>query len=258
MRRTKALLGWLLPALAAVAAVWPITSLAQPDVVEPEAIALLRRATDYLAALKQFRLDADATIEFVLADGQKLQFGQRVSVTIQRPNKMRVERVGDLVSQAFYYDGKSLSVNLPDKGFYATVAAPATIEATLDYARDKLDVIAPGSDLVYVNAFERLTAGLTSGFVVNTASVGGVPCDHLAFRNAEVDWQIWIQQGKKPWVRKFIVTSKRMPEAPEFVVVLSKWDAAPQLTDATFGFVPPKKSKRIEFLPVSAAGAGGN
>src|SRR5262245_62378661 len=113
MRRTTAFLGWLLIALAVVAALWPITSPAQPSDVDPDAIALLRRSTDYLAGLKQFRVETDTTIETVLNDGQKLQFGHRVSVTIQRPDKMRTERVGDLINQVFYYDGRSLSVNLP-------------------------------------------------------------------------------------------------------------------------------------------------
>ena len=255
MRRTTAFLNWLLPAFAALAAVWPITSTAQSDVVQPEAIELLRRATDYVAGLKQFRVDTDATLEFVLADGQKLQFGQRVSATVQRPNKMRADRVGDLVSQVIYYDGKSLSMNLPGDGYYATAEAPPTLEGMLDFARDKLGLVAPAGDLVYKNAFERLTDGLTSAFVVGTAAVGGVPCDHLAFRNAEVDWQIWIQQGKTPLVRKFIVTSKRMPQSPQFVVVMSKWDTAPKLTDATFSFVPPKKAQKIDLMSAAAAGA---
>ena len=48
---------------------------------------------------------------------------------------------------------------------------------------------------------------------------------------------------------KFIVTSKRMPQSPQFVVVMRKWDAAPKLTDAMFNFVPPKGSHQVEFIP---------
>ena len=253
MKSKTPLLSWLLPVFAAVAATLPIASLAQPSEVDRDAVALLRQSTDYVAGLKQFRVDTDATIESVLPTGQKLQFGQRIAVTVQRPNRMRVERVGELINQTFYYDGKTLSVNLPDEKYYATVQAPPTMDATLDFARDKLDVIAPGSDLIYSNAFERLTQGLTSALVVGKSVVGGVRCDHLAFRNAEVDWQIWIEEGSKPLPRKFIVTSKRMPESPQFVVVISKWDTAPKITDATFRFVPSKGSRQIEFLPTAAA-----
>ena len=123
----------------------------------------------------------------------------------------------------------------------------------LDVARDKLSVIAPGADLIYANAFERLTEGLTSAFIVGEAVIDGVRCDHIAFRNAEVDWQIWIQQGDKPVPRKFVITSKRMPGSPQFVSVMSNWQTASAIPDATFSFVPPKGAQKIDFLPVAPA-----
>ena len=249
----KRLSGWLWPALAAVAVVWPIAGHAQAGDVDPDALALLRRSTDYLAATKQFSLVTDTTIEAVLPDGQKLQFGHRVAVTVQRPNRMRAERVGELITQTFYYDGKTLSLNLPEQKYYATADVPPTLEGMLDVARDKLNVIAPGADLVYANAFERLTEGLTSAFIVGEAVIDGVRCDHIAFRNAEVDWQIWIQQGDKPVPRKFVITSKRMPGSPQFVSVMSNWQTAPVITDAIFSFVPPKGAQKIDFLPAAPA-----
>ena len=99
-----------------------------------------------------------------------------------------------------------------------------------------------------------MTEGLTSASVVGPASVVGVACDHLAFQNEEVDWQIWIEQGKVPLVRKYVITSKKMPQSPQFMVVISKWDTAPKLSDATFSFVPSKNSMKIDFLPAAAAG----
>ena len=253
MKRTTPYYRWLLSFLAAIAAASPIPTFAQADEIDSDALQLLRRSTDYLAGAKQFRVDADATIEVVLPNGQKLQYGQHVAVTVARPNRMRVERMGEVINQTFHYDGKTLAVDLPDQRYYATSPAPPTIDAMLDFARDKLAIIAPGSDMVYKDAFERFTQGLTSAFVVGKSVVGGVPCDHLAFRNAEVDWQIWIQEGAKPLPRKFIVTSKKVSGSPQFAVVLSKWDAAPKITDATFRFMPPKSSRQIDFLLPAAA-----
>jgi hypothetical protein len=226
---------------------------AQAPAVDPDAITLLRSSTDYLKGLKQFRVETDTALEVVISSGEKIQFGHRVALTMQRPNKLRAERVGELVNQTFYYDGKSLSLNLPDYRYYATVAAPPAMEAMLDFARDKLNVIAPAADLVYSNAFERLTEGLTSAFIVSAAMVSGARCVHLALRNAEVDWQIWIQQGDKPLPRKFVVTSKKMAQSPQFVVTLSKWDTAPKVTEAMFRFVPPKGSRKIDFLTATSA-----
>jgi hypothetical protein len=242
---------WLVPALAAVAVAWPLTGQAQAGDVDPDALALLRKSTDYLAATKLFSLVTDTTIEAVLADGQKLQFGQRVAVTVQRPNKMRAERIGELISQTFYYDGQSLSVNLPAYKYYATAAVPATLDGMLDTARDKLNVIAPGADFVYANAYQRLTEGLTSAYVIGKAVIDGAPCDHVAFRNAEVDWQVWIQEGAKPVPRKFIVTSKKMPQSPQFTSLMSNWQTAPKVSAATFSFVPPKGAQKIDFVTMA-------
>jgi hypothetical protein len=230
----------------------PVASLAQTNQVDADATQLLRKSTDYLAALKQYRVDTETTIEVVDTTGQKLQFGNRVVVDIQRPNKMRAERVGELVNQSFYYDGKTLSMNIPDQKYYATAAAPPTLEAMLDFARDDLNVIAPGTDLMYKNAYARLTEGLTSAFIVGKSVIGGVRCDQIAFRNSEVDWQIWIEDGATPVPRKFVVTSKKMPGSPQFAVLMTKWDPAPQITDATFAFQPPAGARKIEFLTASA------
>jgi len=240
--------GWLVPALAAVVVAWPLAGRAQAGDVDADALALLRKSTDYLGATKVFSLVTDTTIEAVLPDGQKLQFGHRVAMTVQRPNRLRAERVGELIAQTFYYDGKSLSLSLPQYNYYATAPVPATLDGMLDTARDKLNVLAPGADLVYANAYERLTVGLTSAYVVGKAAIDGARCDHIAFRNAEVDWQIWVQEGARPVPRKFVITSKKMPGSPQFTSVMSNWQTAPKVSDAMFAFAPPRGAKKIDFL----------
>ena len=125
----------------------------------------------------------------------------------------------------------------------------------LDFARDQLDITAPASDLLYKDAYERLMQDVTSGFVVGKAVVLGVKTDHLAFSGKEVDWQVWVEEGAKPLPRKYVVTSKLVTGAPEYIVIMSKWDLAPKIAAGWFAFVPPKDAKQVEFLPAAAAGA---
>ena len=230
-------------------------SIAQPAGVDPKAEQLLKAATTYLAGQKQFSVDTRSTIEAVLESGQKLQFDHATTLSVQRPNKLRAERRGDLVDQAFYYDGKSLTLYNPSDGYYATVEAPATLEAMLDFARETLDIIAPAGDLLYKNAFEFLMKDVTTGFVVGKAVVEGARCDHLAFRAPDVDWQIWIQEGKEPLPRKLVITSTDVLGLPQFSVVMTNWNLAPALDDKVFEFMPPADAKKIDFLPLGAAGA---
>jgi len=234
---------------------WPVQSHAQSAGVDPQAAAILKRMTDYLAGLKQFSVDTRSSIDAVLTSGQKLQFENGATATVQRPNKLHARRKGDLLNQAFYFDGKSLSLSNPDDKYYATVAAPASLEEMLDFARTKLGVFVPAGDLLYKNAFELLTQDVKSGFIVGKSIVGGVRCDHLAFRGPEVDWQIWIEEGAKPLPRKYLITSAHDAAAPQFSVVLSDWNTAPQLTDFAFAFTPPKGARKIDFLQLTAGGA---
>jgi len=227
---------------------------AQWDGIDPAAVARLESATDFLAAQKAFTVDTESTLEAVLETGQKIEFGFVIALAVERPNKLRAERQSDLLDQAFFYDGTALTLFNPDEGVYATVDAPPTIEGMLDFAREKLDIVAPAGDLVYPNAFEILMEDVTTAFVVGEGMVEGVRCDHLAFRNPDTDWQIWIQQGDKPLIRKMVITSADIVGQPEFRVVMSSWDLASTFPDAHFTFKAPEGAVAIDFLPVGAAG----
>jgi hypothetical protein len=241
---------WLPFVLFAIGLAGSATALAQAPAVDSQARAILKKSTDYLAGLKQFSVDTQSTIEVVLDSGQKLQFDNSATGSVQRPNKLVSRRKGDLVNQAFYYDGKTLSLYNPDQKYYATIAAPNTVEAMLDFARDTLDVIVPAGDLLYRDAFDILMRDVKSGFVVGKAVIAGVRCDHLAFRNDDVDWQIWIQEGDRPLPRKFLITSTKVAGAPQFGVVMTSWNTAPKFAEGTFTFVPSKDAKKTEFLPL--------
>jgi hypothetical protein len=240
----------LIAALAFVsAALAPAAALAQSGGIDPQAEKLLKASMTFLAGQKRVSADTRSTVEVVLKSGQKIQFDNAVTMAMQRPNKFHAKRMGDLVDQVFYYDGKSLTLHNPGQKYYATVAAPKTLEEMLDFAREKLDVVAPGGDFLYRNAYEILMQDVTDGFVVGKGVVEGARCDHLAFRAPHVDWQIWIQEGKQPLPRKIVITTRDMANAPQFSVVITRWNLAPAFDESVFTFKPSKEAKKVEFLP---------
>ena len=227
-------------------------AVAQPADIDPQATKLLKASTDFVAAQKQFSVETRLALEIVLKSGQKIELNHVAKQAVQRPNKLRAERVGDLVDQVFYYDGKSLTLHNPKDKVYATVAAPNTIEGMLDFARESLDIVAPAADLVYRDAYNILMTDVTSGFVVGKGIIEGVRCDHLAFRAPHVDWQIWIQEGAQPLPRKLVITTRDIVNAPQFSIVIAKWNLAPKFTAQTFSFEPEKGMRQVEFLPPSS------
>ena len=132
---------------------------------------------------------------------------------------------------------------------YAQVAAPDTLESMLEFARTKLDIVAPAGDLLNKNAYDILMDGVTDGFVVGEAVIEGVRCDHVAFRAPHVDLQVWIQQGAQPLPRKFVITTRDLDNAPQFAVTVTRWNLEPTFDAQTFGFTPPADATKVDFLP---------
>src|SRR5262245_39137090 len=238
-----------------VLAGWSQAADPQPAGIDPQAEKLLRRMSDYLASRQQFGLKAESTLEVVLTSEQKVQFESPGKLILTSQNKLRDHRKGDIANQEYIYDGKTLTLYKPKENVYATTAAPPTLDELFDFAREKLDIIAPGTDLLYTNAADKMLKASSSGSVVGPSVVAGAKTTHLAFRAAEVDWQIWIDDGDKPLPRKFILTSKQVKGEPAFTVVIRSWDLTPKLTNQEFVFTPPKGAKKIEFLMLTAEAA---
>ena len=53
--------------------------------------------------------------------------------------------------------------------------------------------------------------------------IGGMECDHLAFRKMDVDWQIWIAQGSRPYPCRYDIATKVVAGSPEYSIQIRDW-----------------------------------
>ncbi|MEA1888338.1 MAG: DUF2092 domain-containing protein, partial [Pseudomonadota bacterium] len=222
-------------------------ALAEMPDVEKEADRILKQMSDYLDGLNKFSITSHSTIESVLDSGQKIMFDHYNTGAISRPDKLYFTRKGDAVDQSFYYDGKSFSMLSHPENLYATVDAPANISDTLTWAINQFDLTAPGADLIGKDSYDKLSNELISGFYVGKGIVDGVECHHLAFRNTEVDWQVWIQTGDQPLPKRYVVTSRWTTGSPQFNLEMT-WNTQPDFSDDVFKFTAPEKAEKIELL----------
>jgi hypothetical protein len=247
-------MAYLLTALSAtfmVSAARPAEA-PQPATVEPKADQLLRKTSDFLDTLKRFKLVAETTTDYVLSTGQKLQHEEVIDVAVQRPDRLRVDATGDRRNLQLIYDGKQITLLETDRNFYAQMDVPATIDAALDQATDKFGLRAPLSDLLHTDMYKLLAENIESGFYVGMSKVRGVQTHHLAFRTAEVDYQVWIEDSRTPLPRKVVITLKWMTGAPQYTAWLS-WDLSPKLPATLYRFVPPANAHKIQFLPLQSS-----
>jgi len=76
--------------------------------------------------------------------------------------------------------------------------------------------------------------------------IGGVECDYLAFRAKEVDWQIWIAQGERPYPCRYVISSKFMDGEPQYSIQVSNWKAGDEVAATDFSFKPPAAAKKVD------------
>lgn len=226
--------------------------MAQPSAVDTTAVKTLKSMTEFVAQLQGFSATTQVTLEDLLDNGQRIDLDVFTNVVVQRPNRIRANRIGENVSQSFYYDGSTLTLHDPVKNVYATQAAPKTIEEVLDYTRESLGLIIPVSDLVYRNAFEILMKDVTFATVIGQANVGGVSCTHLAFRRPDVDFQVWVATGEQPFPCKYVVTDTSTPELVSTVTVMDNWTFNPPVDETVFQFEAPEGARSISFLPLDS------
>jgi hypothetical protein len=84
--------------------------------------------------------------------------------------------------------------------------------------------------------------------------VGGTECDSLAFRTAEVDWQIWIAQGDHPYPCRYVITSKLVAGGPQYSVQISDWKTGSAATKDDFTFKNPGNAQKVELEDLKGAG----
>lgn len=219
----------------------------EPPAVDPEALQLLQAMSSYLVSLKQFTVRGEAAREEVLGSGQKLMFHNQFQLALRRPNKLHLTRQHGDKDQELFYDGEQITLFGKLRQRYATTSAPPTIDETLDFLAEELEISASARDLFYEDVYDELVAEVVSGSHLGQAMIDGVLCEYLAFRSDDADWQIWIEQGERPLPRKYVITARWLLAAPMYAVRFTEWDLSPDLPDAQFLFKAPADASRIRF-----------
>jgi hypothetical protein len=212
--------------------------------IDPDAVAALNKMGAYLRTLTNFEIKADTTTDAVLDNGQKVQFAGKNVYKVRRPNGFVITVADDRKVRQFYYDGKDFTVFSPRMGFYATVAAPPTIHEVLAKVYEKFGIELPLEDLFRWGTPEDHHKDLTSGYAIGYAKINGVDAMQYAFREGDVDWQVWIQQGDKPLPLKAVITTASDEARPVYSATLS-WNTNPTFAKDTFTFKPPANAKPI-------------
>lgn len=213
--------------------------------IDPQADQTLRRMSDTLADVERFSFHATITIDMPLETGQLVQYEHSRRAVVVRPDKLFVESVGDDVDRAVWYDGRTLTVLVKTTNTYAQVDVPGRLETMLDYVVDTYDLTVPLAELLFRSSYDALIANVQHGRSLGVHTIGDRPCHHLAFRQQNINWQIWIDTGDVALPTKLVITHKDLPGQPQDEAMIDQWDFAPEIPDDQFTFVAPSGATQV-------------
>ena len=167
-------------------------------------------------------------------------------MTLNRPDKLYVTRTGGFADVEFVYDGKTLTLLGKNANVYAQVPAPSTIDQLVDEVRNKYHRPAPAADLLMSDVYKELMPLVVDAKDLGSGVIGGIECDHLAFRTKEVDWQIWIAHGDRPYPCRYVITSPEISGSPQYTIDIRSWKTGTEVASNVFSAKIPADAKKLE------------
>lgn len=224
---------------------------AQTADLDPEALTILKAMTDAITGAHSFSFRVRVSHDRQATDNQLITYFRDETVTVLRPDKVRMDVDGEHHDLQFFFDGKAATLYDPATKLYASHSAPGTIDGMLE-AMDKQGVTFPIRNLLESKPYDSLVEGLQTAYIVGRVNIHNKTFIHLVFTEPSADWQLWVEPGAKPTPRGLIIIYKTEPGTPRTVLDFSDWNLDAHPESALFEFTKPDDAHEIQFLHLNS------
>jgi len=239
--------------------------------IDAKAKQTIRHMCDYLASFKSARSKCRSTMKME-AEGMNTSMDSLFDIAMERPNRFAIRLEQGMTGMTMVSNGKKLYTYMPMMKRYTEQDAPNTIDSTEDLGTMGAGMMMGGGGQMFVMHFlatqpyDLVMEGVEGGEYLGTEPIDGNECHHLRFSQHEMDWDIWLDVGKKPLPRKIVPDmTKAMKQAAEAMgkgggpafmknmkisvtVTFSDWEINPTLQDDVFQFEPPENAEKVDSL----------
>jgi hypothetical protein len=238
---------------AAAAIVVVVSPMRAQDGVDEKTKEILKKIGALYKDAKSMHADLaiEGTIE--IDDQDKREIKVEGKIDVKRPNfisirssdKTNKDRGVDVVS-----DGKNFFIHVRHMKQYTERKAP---EKLAEIGRIILPIGQQNTGMLFQNVLaedpmEQLLEGVTEGKYVGKDKVGDKEAHHLAFKQPNLDWELWVSAGEHPFILKDKSVLTRPNAKVSTVETYSNWKLNPEFEKDPFSFKPPEGAKKVERL----------
>jgi len=237
--------------------------------IDPQAQQVVDALAQTLAGADNFATKLEAAIN--ISDGEnKMRIEREIRILAQRPNRLRLsfKTAGGPASEEMQLvsDGEKLTTFLANSNQYVVQETVKSLEGLLEHPilrRVTVDATNGGAILGAIfseNPTDWLLSDVNTVEYLGKVKLDETECHHLQFKQAQLDWQLWVATGPQPVIRQFKPDTdklveqlaKQQPQLKDlkFDVVMkcSQWKLDAELKGDTFSFKPPEDAEEVESL----------
>jgi hypothetical protein len=212
---------------------------------QPQALDALLKMGHFLRKLDRFEVRAQTSTDAILDNGQTVSFLHETDLKVQRPNRMRVDITGSRKDKGLIYDGKTFVIFNTATGFYSESPAPGTLDALVRELAEVYNIEAPLADLFYWGQGKPDDTVITSALFIGLERVDSRWCNHYAYQQSDVSWEIWLLKGSHPLPCRMVITDTTQAARPRHEVTY-RWILNGAFDPSAFVYEPSATAKRIE------------
>src|SRR5215469_13340030 len=215
---------------------------------QPDGHAVLMRMADYLAKSPAWSVTIHTAYDAVQPDGFKVEWNEMRTVTLKRPDRLRVESErSDGARSLVLFDGKTITSFDESARVYAQEPHPGSVDdAVVCFVHD-LGMRLPLALMLVDRLPAELQQRIQAVKYVEKTQTLGTPAYHIAAKTPTVDFQVWIAEGDRPLPLRVVLTYKDTRSQPQFRAQFSDWNLDIKPADTLFAFTAPAGVNRIPF-----------
>lgn len=221
--------------------------------LDRQALDALPRMGSYLRALPHFRISAQSHTDQQLENGQTLEFQHHTELRAVQPDKLQVTVESQGQTRSLYFNGQTFTLYSSANGYFAHGPAPASIDRLLDRLNERYSIQLPLADLFRWNTSTASDIGIISAVLIGDETLDGERCTHYAYRQSDIDWQLWVRNGEQPLPCRLVISRRDDPERPRHSVDLH-WDLKRPIPAKAFEFTPPAGARRVPLREIDTGG----
>lgn len=215
---------------------------------DSKALDVLNAMAAYSGSVDQFVIKGEVFSDARLGAGLIVSNPTEVEIKVDRPGSLYIQSFDGLNKKQMYIHKGELTLYNSETSFFAKAQVPEKTEEAMQFAIERLDLDVPLVELIFANsAIALMTEQDTILYLTDKSRVSGVDCHHIVIRAAEIDLQLWVEEGERPTVRKMSMTMKWEGGSPRTTALMnvSKKDG---FDSKAFEFKPPEGAQEIKFF----------